>query len=163
MPTILTRWTARSRTRGSSKPIHKIHNSQKNRVDLERVQKGAVRCILGDSYKGYEDALKRLGLVTLEERREQMCLKFAKQCLKLDKMKQFFPRKNNSHAMEVRCSEFYQVIRSQTERFRKSAIPSMIKMLNDCQKQKQKTFKKLDAVPVNHVCFSPYHCDNNKL
>ena len=137
--------------------------SQKNRVDLERVQKSAVRCILGDSYRGYEDALKRLGLVTLEERREQMCLKFAKQCLKLDKMKQFFPRNSNSHAMEVRSSEFYKVVRSHTERFRKSAIPSMIKMLNDCQKQKKETLKKLDAMPVNHVCFSLYHCDNNKL
>ena len=27
-----------------------------------------------------------------EERREQMCLKFAKKCLKLEKMKQFFPK-----------------------------------------------------------------------
>ena len=137
--------------------------SQRNKVDLERVQKSAVRCILGDSYKGYEDALERLGLVTLEERREQMCLKFAKQCLKLEKMRQFFPRNKNSHAMEMRCSEFYKVIRSNTERFRKSAIPSMIQMLNDCQKQKNETFKKLDAVPVNHVYLSPYHCDNKKL
>ena len=73
--------------------------TQRNRCDLERVQKSAVRCILGNSYKGYEDALERLGLVTLEERREQMCLKFAKQCLKLEKMRQFFPRNENSNAM----------------------------------------------------------------
>ena len=46
---------------------------------------------------------------------------------------------------------FYKVVRAQTERFRKSAIPSMIKMLNDCQKRKKDTFKKLDAMPVNHV------------
>ena len=137
--------------------------TQKNRNDLERVQKSAVRCILGDSYRGYEDALERLGLVTLEERREQMCLKFAKQCLKLEKMKQFFPRNQNSHAMEKRCSEFYQVVKSQTERFRKSAIPAMVKLLNVCQKEKRETFKKLDAMPVNHVCPSLYHCDNNKL
>ena len=32
--------------------------SQKNRNDLERVQKSAVRCILGDNYKGYENALE---------------------------------------------------------------------------------------------------------
>ena len=31
------------------------------------------------------------------------------------------------------------------------AIPSMIKMLNDCQKRKKDTFKKLNAMPVNHV------------
>ena len=83
--------------------------------------------------------------------------------LKLDKMKQFFPRNSNNHAMEVSSSESYKVARSHTERFRKSAIPSMIKMLNDCQRQKKETLKKLDAMPVNHVCFSLYHCDNNKL
>ena len=59
--------------------------SNKNRNDLERVQKSTVTwCILGGNYCGYENALKKPGLATLEERREQMCLKFAKQCLRLD-------------------------------------------------------------------------------
>ena len=78
-------------------------------------------------------------------------------------MKKFFPRSQRNHAMEVRCPEFYKVVKSQTERFRKSALPSMIRLLNDCQKKKNETFKKLDAMPVNYVCSSsPYHCDNNK-
>ena len=111
--------------------------SQKNRNDLERVQKSAVRCILGDSYRGYEDALKKLGLVTLEERREQMCLKFAKQCLKLDKMKQFFPRNKNGHVMSIRSSEFFKVPKCQTERFKRSAIPSMIRLLKECERRLQ--------------------------
>ena len=110
--------------------------SQRNRNDLERVQKSALRCILGESYNGYEDALKKLGLVTLEERREQMCLKFAKECLKLDKMKILFPRNESSHSMLKRNPEFYKVVKSQTERFRKSAIPSMIRMLNSYQNGK---------------------------
>ena len=66
--------------------------------------------------------------------------------------------------MLKRSPEYYKVIKTQTERFRKSAIPSMIKLLNNCQKKKRETFKKLDnAVPVNHVLYSPYHCDINKL
>ena len=136
--------------------------SQKNRNDLERVQKSAVRCIFGDNYNGYANALKKLKLVTLEERREQMCLKFAKQCLKLDKMKELFPKNQSFHTMQKRCPEYYKVLKIQTERFRKSAIPSMIKMLNDCQRKKSETFKKLDNVPVNYVLPSPYHCDINK-
>ena len=131
--------------------------SQKNKNDLERVQKSAVRCILKERYKGYQDALDKLGLVTLDERRSQMCLKFAKQCLKLDKMNGLFPRNQKNHVMEVRSSEFFKVVKAQTERFKKSAIPSMIKMLNDCQKEKEDTFKKLNAMPVNNVFFSPYH------
>ena len=46
-------------------------------------------------------------------------------------MKKFFTRNKNNHAMEVRSSEFYKVEKYQTERFGKSAIPFMIKMLND--------------------------------
>ena len=125
--------------------------SHKNRNDLERVQKSAVRCILGVNYKSYDDALEKLRLVTLEERREQMCLKFAKQCLKLEKMKFLFPKNLSSHSMQKRYPEYYKVVKSQTERFRKSAIPSMLKMLNGCQREKRVTFKKLDAMPVNHV------------
>ena len=55
--------------------------SQKNRNDLERFQKSALRCILGDSYRGYKDALRKLGLMTLEERRKQMCFKLCKTML----------------------------------------------------------------------------------
>jgi len=52
-----------------------------------------------------------------------MCFKFAKQSLKLDKMKKFFTRNKNGHAMDIRSSEFYKVEKYQTERFGKSAIP----------------------------------------
>ena len=66
--------------------------------------------------------------------------------------------------MEVRSPEFYKVGKYQTERLKKSTIPFMIKMLNDNQRETAESFKKLHSiVPVNHVCTSPYHCDNNKL
>ena len=32
----------------------------------------------------------------------------------------------SSHSMEKRISEFYKVLKVQTERFKKSAIPSMV-------------------------------------
>ena len=75
--------------------------SQKNRNDLERVQKSAMRCILGDSYRGYKDALEKMGLMTLEERRNQTWFKFAKQCLKLDKIKKFFT--HNLECLKTEC------------------------------------------------------------
>ena len=124
-----------------------------------------MRCILGENYCGYENALKKLGLATLEERREQMCLKFAKQCLRLDKMKGLFPKNQSDHAMKKRNTEFYKVVKANTERFKKSSIPAMIRLLNDYQRKKKDTFHKLDAMiamPVNSVSSSQYHCDNNK-
>ena len=39
--------------------------------------------------------------------------------------------KNNTyHAVQKRCPEHFKVVRAQTERFRESSIPSMIKLLN---------------------------------
>ena len=67
-------------------------------------------------------------------------------------MKQLFPKNENQHLMEKRSPEFYKVVRIQTERLKKSAIPSMLRMLNDYHRKQNETFKKLDAVPVNNVC-----------
>ena len=138
--------------------------SSKNRNDLERVQKSAVRCIMGENYSGYDNALEKLGLVTLEKRREQMCLKFAKQCLKLNKMNGLFPKNKSDHSMTKRNTEFYKVVKAYTERFRKSAVPYMIRQLNDYHKRKKDILSKVDALsmPVNYVSCSPNHCDNNK-
>ena len=92
-----------------------------------------------------------------------MCLKFAKQCLKVGKMKQFFAKNDSEHSMLKRDSYAFKVARAQTERLRKSAIPSMIRMLNSHESGKKKLFKQLDlSVPVNYGSVSLYHCDNGK-
>ena len=136
--------------------------TQKNRDDLERVQKSAVKCILGSSYQSYEDGLENLGLETLEKRRDQMCMKFAKQCLKLEKMKKFFVKNESAHSMLKRDSNAFKVVRAQTERLRKSAIPFMVRQLNGYRSDKRKLLKQVDSsVPVNYGSVSPYHCDND--
>ena len=123
-----------------------------------------MKCIFGNGYSSYEEALKQLGLETLDKRRDQMCLKFAKQCLKLDKMRGLFPRRKSDHLMEKRNPDYFDTVVTHTERFRKSAIPCMIRKLNDYQSEKNKLFKKLvSIVPVNHGCPSPYHCGKEKL
>ena len=48
--------------------------------NLERVQKSALKVILGEKYVSYDNALKVLGLQSLKERRAELCLKFAKKC-----------------------------------------------------------------------------------
>ena len=52
--------------------------TKKNRPTLERVQKAAVKVILRDKYTNYTQGLKYLKMETLDERRRQLCLKFAK-------------------------------------------------------------------------------------
>ena len=48
-----------------------------NTNDLERVQKCALKIILKNSYKNYQNALNILELESLESRREFLCLQFA--------------------------------------------------------------------------------------
>ena len=49
--------------------------TQKNINDLERVQKAAVRVIYGNNYYvSYLQALQELGMDSLADRREKMCL-----------------------------------------------------------------------------------------
>ena len=56
--------------------------TQENISDLERVQKSAIKIIMGNDYRSYKKSLHFLELDTLQERRKQLCLKFAKRCLK---------------------------------------------------------------------------------
>ena len=51
-------------------------------IDLERVQRSATHIILGDDFVSYREALKSLGLETLKDRRDKLCLKFGKKAEK---------------------------------------------------------------------------------
>ena len=65
--------------------------SIENENDLERVQKVACKLILKEKYRTYENSLFLLGLDKLKERREDLCLTFARKFLNIDEMKKLFP------------------------------------------------------------------------
>ena len=52
------------------------------RTDIERIQKSAAHIIMGDDYISYKCALMSLNLESLENRRNRLCLKFAKKAEK---------------------------------------------------------------------------------
>jgi hypothetical protein len=52
--------------------------TNKQRYELERIQKRACKIMLGPEYFSYDDALQMFNLDTLENRRKNHCLKFAK-------------------------------------------------------------------------------------
>ena len=125
--------------------------TKKDRIDLERVQKSALRVILGDKYISYQNALDVMKMDSLEARRQHLCLKFAKQCIKNEKLRNMFPRNQSNHRMEMRSGEKFVVKKAKTERYRKSAIPCMQRLLNDSEKEKLEIFKKINStVPVNY-------------
>ena len=99
-----------------------------NQLAIERVQKVSLRIILGDSYLDYENALNLTKLKTLSERRKDLCLRFAKQCVKNPKTKDMFPVKEKTY--DTRMHEKFVVQPARTEKLRRSAIPYLQRLLN---------------------------------
>ena len=123
--------------------------SGKNRNSLERVQKSALRVILGKKYTSYSNALKELNIDSLQERRESLCIKFAKKCLKVNKLRKMFPKKFTMHEMSKRNFEYFRVNKTLTNRYLNSAIPQMQRMLNKEKKKEIDTLNQL-KMPVNN-------------
>ena len=59
-------------------------------LTLERIQKVALRIILGVEYISYENARNMFGLKTLKERRHDLCLKFALKLVESKHCEKFF-------------------------------------------------------------------------
>ena len=74
--------------------------TKENEHDIERVQKAAVKLILKEAYKDYESGLKMLNIESLVDRRNRLCLKFAKQCLKNENFKKTFSCKETKSLNE---------------------------------------------------------------
>ena len=98
--------------------------------DLERVQKTALRIILGSKYRTYNQALTLLDLSTLHERRENLCLKFTRNCLKHPRLKDWFPIHEKKHHMQTRNTETFHIQHTRTKRLQDSPIIYMQRLLN---------------------------------
>ena len=97
-------------------------------LELERIQKVALRIILKDKYESYQQALKLCGLSTLKDRRTQLCLTFAKKCVKSGKNSDLFQRKISTY--DTRHPEKFIVTPARTDRLKYSAVPYMQRLLN---------------------------------
>ena len=101
-------------------------------TDIERIQKTCLKVILGESYVSYPAALEMTGLQTLYDRREKRCLDFALKAIKHPINSRMFPlNRNLDNVLEVRSRETFQVNFARTDQYRKSAIPSCQRILND--------------------------------
>ena len=107
--------------------------SQQNIEDLERTQKSFVKLICPNN-KDYEQTLLKLNLQTLEQRRKYLCLKFAKDNIKIDKLKDLFPENTKPNKMKTRYQEAYEVLHANTNRLKNSSIINMQHLLNDDHK-----------------------------
>ena len=84
------------------------------------------------------NGLKELKLETLQKRREILCLKFAKKCLKNEKVIKISKLDKSKNQMKKRTSRLYEKKKAKTKRYKQSSVPLMTKLLNDEQKKKHK-------------------------
>ena len=99
--------------------------STKNNQDLERVQKTALKIILGHRYRSYDDALELIEEESLEERRISLCRKFVKTFSRNPNYSYLFPK-----GISTRTKFTYLEPECRTKRFGRSAIPHLIRILN---------------------------------
>ena len=103
--------------------------------NIERVQKSALHIMLGEQYYSYKNALEVLSLETLDSRRNQLCLKFAKKCEKHDKFKNWF--KLNNKNVNTRSEKLkYSQVQARLSRLEKSPISFLTNILNEHYKAK---------------------------
>ena len=132
--------------------------TKENRQDLERVQKAALKVILNSEYKDYEEALKLTGLQSLDDRREMIGLRFVKNSLKNVNFSKLFPLKKVKHVMNVRNPQKYLINKANTERYRRSAVPYLQRVLNKENCKRKADFKNLEIMceskrrKKNHPC-----------
>ena len=96
---------------------------------------------MGKNYSSYKNSLKILKLDTLENRRDFLCLKFAKNCLTNEKMKKLFPLNKTEHHMKKRKVFKFQQKKIKTKRWNRSALPYMTRLLNNENQRKNKILK----------------------
>ena len=89
---------------------------------------------MGEQYRGYKRSLNKLDMITLEERRKELCLQFAIKCTKNPKTRDMFPKNIKTHTMTFRNTEKYEVQHANTARLKKSAIIYMQQLLNEHEK-----------------------------
>ena len=118
-----------------------------DRQDLERIQRAALKVILGKDYDGYENSLKVLNMESLNQRRESMALKFVKNSFKNHNFSKLFPLRKANHGMSVRNGEKYHVNITNTGRYKDSAVPFLQRLLNKDIMDKKDNLKRL----ISHV------------
>ena len=96
---------------------------------------------MGDKYLGYEHALEHMNLDSLKERRVKMALSFAKKALKMDNFSSFFPLNKATHLMTKRNPDKYVINSAKTERYKRSAVPFLQRLLNEDYAKQRKDLK----------------------
>lgn len=103
-------------------------------IQIERVQKVACHIILGDKYETYDNALNIIGHDSLNTRRVQLCMKFAKKALKNPNYSNWFcpskAKQSKTRSIKMKIENKFKPVLTRTERYENSPLPYLTKLLN---------------------------------
>ena len=98
--------------------------------DIERIQKITLKIILGPSYESYDSACNQLKIETLKTRRQTLSLNFALRLLDCPQHQNFF-RYTEKRDIFLRKQPLLHTPLAQTDRYKKSPLPYLTKLLNE--------------------------------
>ena len=112
----------------SSFPVFHSMLTIDDQNELERIQKIVFRIILGPRYDWYENACEKLDVETLFSRRHTLSLNFALKVL--DSPQNFFKYSEKTEIF-IRKQPIIEVPFAHTDRYKRSPLPALVKLLND--------------------------------
>ena len=89
-----------------------------------------MKIIMKNKYTNYQTTLNKIELLTLDERRENICKSFAKKNINCDKIKHNFEENPKTHIMKTRISDHFEITFAHKQRLQNSPIIYMQKLLN---------------------------------
>ena len=114
--------------------------SVQNISDIERVQKIVLKVILSDNYLNYDQACLRMSVSSLEQRRQQLALKFSIACLKNPQHKHLFKQRKSTY-YKLRNLKSFEVPFSHSDRYNFSPIPALTRLLNHHFEEKKVSYE----------------------
>ena len=112
-------------------PVFFSRLTEEDKKKIEGCQRKAFAIILQKEFKSYANALVVLGQNTLEDRRIQAAIKFGQKCLTNPKHMDMFPRNVSIHNEGRRSRKPYKEYFCRTNRFYRSSIPTITRLLNE--------------------------------
>ena len=97
---------------------------------IERIQKRTCKIILGNNYHDlYESALRELNITSLDNRREELVLKFGQHVLNSKKHRHLLPEQRSIKYNLRHINSFHKPL-CKTNRYQNSTIPYITNKLN---------------------------------
>ncbi|XP_041467756.1 uncharacterized protein LOC121418118 [Lytechinus variegatus] len=98
---------------------------------IERVQRRALRMISYPDQHHYDELLSRFNIPSLAERRKDLLTNFAKSILVSSRHRHLLPAERQHVSRgRLRNSHHLDLPYTRTERYRKSSVPSLVKLIN---------------------------------